>query len=329
MQYRRLGKSGLKVSELSFGSWVTFHNQVDFDHAKELMTVAYEAGINFFDNAEVYANGQSEVIMGRALRELGWSRDSYAISSKVFWGGEKPTQRGLNKKHVRDACDAALKRFGTDYLDLYFCHRPDQDTPIEETVQAMHQLVLQGKILYWGTSEWSAAQIFEAHGVAKAQNLTPPSMEQPEYNLLHRERFEREYARCFSELGMGSTIWSPLASGFLTGKYNKGIPKDSRVNLQGYEWLKRKLESPEGQDKIARVKELEGLAKDLSMSLTHLSLAWTLKNPHVSTVILGASKKDQLLDNLHCLEHVQKLTPEVMDKIDRIMRNRPEPEPRF
>lgn len=329
MQYRRLGKSGLKVSELSFGSWVTFHTQVDFDQAKDLMTIAYEAGINFFDNAEAYANGQSEVIMGRALRELGWSRDSYTLSSKVFWGGEKPTQRGLSKKHVRDACDAALKRFGTDYLDLFFCHRPDQETPIEETVQAMHQLVQQGKILYWGTSEWSAAQIFEAHGVARQQNLTAPTMEQPEYNLLHRERFEREYARCYTELGMGTTIWSPLASGILTGKYNKGIPKDSRMTLQGYEWLKRKFESREGQEKIARVRELEGLATDLGMSLTHLSLAWTLKNPNVSTVILGASRKEQLLDNLRCQQFVPQLTLEVMERIDGIMKNKPDPEPKF
>jgi voltage-dependent potassium channel beta subunit len=323
MQYRRLGKSGLKVSELSFGSWVTFHQQVDFGKAKELMALAYDSGVNFFDNAEVYANGQSEIIMGRALKELAWARDSYTVSSKVFWGGEKPTQKGLSKKHVRDACDAALKRFGLDYLDLYFCHRPDPETPVEETVQAMHQLIQAGKVLYWGTSEWSAEQIFEAHGIAKAQGLTAPTMEQPEYNLFHRERFEKEYARCFSELKMGSTIWSPLASGFLTGKYNAGIPKDSRVNLDGYEWLKRKLEGREGQEKIAMVKDLSAVAGDLNMSVTHLSLLWCLKNPEVSTVILGASKKEQLLDNLHCLEHRSKITGEVMDRIERIVKNNP------
>lgn len=329
MQYRRLGRSGLKVSELSFGSWVTFHTQAGLETAKEMMVLAYESGVNFFDNAEGYAEGQSEVIMGKALKDLAWSRDSYIVSSKVFWGGAKPTQRGLSRKHVRDACDAALRRLQVDYLDLYFCHRPDIETPVEETVRAMHDLIQQGKVLYWGTSEWSAQQIFEAHGIARQYGLTPPTMEQPEYNLFHREKMEHEFVRCFSELGLGTTIWSPLASGLLTGKYNKETPKDARINLKGYEWLKDKFESPEGQTKIGQAKALEGLAREAGMSLTHLSLLWCLQNPHVSTVILGASKKEQLIDNLAVLKVTKKMDQGLIERIEAIMQNKPEAWPHY
>ncbi len=323
MQYRRLGKSGLKVSELSLGSWVTFHNQVDYEKAKTLMTTAYDAGVNFFDNAEAYAGGQSEVIMGRVLRETGWTRDSYIVSSKVFWGGQKPTQRGLSRKHVRDACDAALKRLGVEYLDLYYCHRADPTTPIEETVRTMHELILQGKVLYWGTSEWSAQEIFEAHGVAREFGLTPPTMEQPQYNIFHRERLEVEYKRVFSELGYGTTIWSPLASGILTGKYNQGIPADSRMTLKGYEWLKGELESPEGQLRLNKVRELEKLARDLDMSLAQLAIAFCLKNRHVSSVILGASRPEQLVETLKTSELQLKLDDRSMAALELIVQNRP------
>ncbi|MBC7659347.1 MAG: aldo/keto reductase [Chitinophagaceae bacterium] len=329
MEYRRLGKSGLKVSELSFGSWVTFHNQAGYDSAKDMMILAYEAGVNFFDNAEAYAEGQSEIIMGKALRDLGWTRDSYIVSSKVFWGGEKPTQRGLSRKHVRDACDAALKRLQLDYLDLYFCHRPDVDTPIEETVRAMHDLVSQGKILYWGTSEWSAQEIFEAHGIARQIGLTPPTMEQPEYNLFNRDKMEHDYLRAFSELGLGTTIWSPLASGLLTGKYNSEIPKDSRANLKGYEWLKNRFDSPEGQLKIQKTRALEALAKEAGLSLTHLSLLWCLHNPNVSTVILGASRKEQLVDNLAALKDRKNFDAGLADAIEGIVKNKPAAWPRY
>ncbi len=329
MHYRRLGKSGLKVSELSFGSWVTFHNQVDVDNAKNIMSLAYEAGVNFFDNAEAYANGQSEVIMGRVIKELGWSRDSYCVSSKVFWGGKLPTQRGLSKKHVRDACDAALKRMGLEYLDLYFCHRPDASTPIEETVRAMHELVMQGKVLYWGTSEWSAAQITAAYGIANAQGLTPPSMEQPQYNLLHRQRFEVEYASCYRDFGLGTTIWSPLASGILSGKYNQGIPKDSRMAIAGYEWLKREIEGEAGAAKLAKVRELQRLAENLGMSLPQLSIAWCLANPNVSTVILGASRAEQLTETLKASELAHLLDAAALEKIENIMGNKPEAEPEY
>ncbi len=323
MEYRRLGSTGLKLSELSFGSWVTFHNQIDIDKAKQLMARAYDAGINFFDNAETYANGQSEIVMGKVIKELGWSRDTFCLSSKVFWGGSKPTQRGLSRKHVRDACDAALKRMGVDYLDLYFCHRPDSQTPIEETVRAMHDLIVQGKVLYWGTSEWSAQQIFAAHGIARQYGLTPPSMEQPQYNLFHRQRVEVEYLPCYEELGMGTTVWSPLASGVLTGKYNNGIPDDSRLNLKGYEWLRKEIETPEGQYRIQKVKNLQEIAEERGMNLAQLAIAWCLQNPFVSTVILGASRIEQLEDNLHAAEHAARLDPETIEHLESILQNRP------
>jgi voltage-dependent potassium channel beta subunit len=323
MEYRRLGKSGLKLSSLSFGSWVTFGTQLAEQNARDCMTLAYERGVNFFDNAEVYANGESERIMGAVLKKTGWGRDTYCVSSKVFWGGDKPTQMGLSRKHVRDACDAALKRLQVDYLDLYFCHRPDLHTPVEETVRAMHDLVQQGKILYWGTSEWSAQQITEAFAVAHAHHLTPPTMEQPEYNLFNRDKVEAEFAPLYRDHGLGTTIWSPLASGVLTGKYSKGIPQDSRMAVKGYEWLRSRYEGPEGKERLRKADELAGLARELGIAPAALAIAWCLRNPNVSTVILGASKVSQLEDNLKALDAVPKLTPDVMERIEKIVGNRP------
>ena len=329
MEYRRLGKAGLKVSALSLGSWVTFGKQVDMSEAKTLLKTAYDAGINFFDNAEGYEAGESEKIMGDAISGLGLPRDTFAVSSKVFWGGNKQMQMGLSAKHVRDACDAALIRLKVDYLDLYFCHRPDIDTPIEETVRAMHHLIEQGKVVYWGTSEWSAQQITEAHGVARAHNLTPPTMEQPQYNLLHRDKVDSEFLPLYENFGMGTTIWSPLASGMLTGKYNEGIPDDSRLALPGYEWLKDLWTSEDGKQKLDKVRLLTALARDIGVSITHLSLAWCLKNPNVSTVILGASRLSQLEDNLQAMQTLETLTPEVMEKIETIVGNKPAGPERF
>jgi voltage-dependent potassium channel beta subunit len=323
MQYRRLGKSGLKVSEFSFGAWVTFGKQVGEDDATSIMGYAYDHGVNFFDNAEGYEAGNAEIVMGEALKALKWSRDSYMVSSKVFWGGEKPTQKGLSAKHVTDGAHNALKRLGVDYLDLYFCHRPDLDTPIEETVRAMHNLIVQGKVIYWGTSEWTAQQLTEAHLVARRDNLTPPTMEQPEYNMFNRQKVEVDYLPIY-ELGLGTTIWSPLASGLLTGKYNEGIPADSRINLPGYEWLKRNLESPAGKAKIEKIKKLAVLAKEVGLPVHHMALLWCLNNPRVSTVILGASKKSQLEDNLKALDARAKLTSDVMAKIEEILGNKPD-----
>jgi voltage-dependent potassium channel beta subunit len=323
MPYRRLGKSGLKVSALSFGSWVTFSNQIDDGLAVECLKLAYNSGVNFFDNAEAYAHGDSERIMGKALTKLGFPRDTYAVSSKVFWGGDRPTQLGLSRKHVVEACHAALKRLQVEYLDLYFCHRPDPETPIEETVRAMSDLVHQGKVFYWGTSEWSAAQLTEAFTVAKEHGLVPPTMEQPEYNLFRRDRVEVEYAPLYERFGLGTTIWSPLASGVLTGKYNDGTPKDARINLPGYEWLKKSVEGAQGKARIEKVRKLSELAAGIGISVTHLSLAFCLTNPHVSTVILGASKPAQLAENLKAIDHVEKLTPEVLAKIEAVMQNKP------
>ncbi|OYU39964.1 MAG: aldo/keto reductase [Pseudorhodobacter sp. PARRP1] len=329
MDYRRLGKSGLKVSEFSFGSWVTFGKQVDGNDAKSMMTLAYDAGVNFFDNAEGYEAGNSELVMGQALNSLGWSRDSYIVSSKVFWGGDRPTQRGLSAKHVTEACHAALRRLQVDYLDLYFCHRPDIDTPIEETVRAMHNLIAQGKVLYWGTSEWSAQAITEAHMVARAAGLTPPTMEQPQYNLFERQKVEADYAPLYDSVGLGTTIWSPLASGILTGKYNAAIPNDSRMTLPGYEWLKDMLTSDAGQAKLAKTRALADLADKAGLPLAHLALLWCLANPRVSTVILGASRASQLVDNLAALAQKPKLTPEVMAEIEAIIANKPAGPQRF
>lgn len=329
MEYRRLGRSGLKVSEFSYGSWVTFAKQVDVGPAKAMLTAAYEAGINFFDNAEGYEQGRSELVMGQAIAELGWTRDSYIVSSKVYWGGPKPTQRGLSAKHVTDACHAALKRLRVDYLDLYFCHRPDQDTPVEETVRAMHNLIQQGKVLYWGTSEWPAQRITEAHAVAARWGLTPPVMEQPQYNLFERQKVEADYAPLYESFGLGTTIWSPLATGVLTGKYNDGIPADSRLNLPGYERLREDWMSPAGREKLAKIKALAGLAAEAGLPIHHLALLWCLANPHVSTVILGASRVAQLQDNIAALGQRAKLTPDVLAEIEVIMANKPAGAPRY
>jgi len=329
MEYRRLGRSGLKLSALSFGSWVTFSTQVDEGAAGELMKLAYDAGVNFFDNAEAYAAGESEVLMGRVLRRMGWGRDSYCVSSKVFWGGKLPTQRGLSRKHVHDCCHAALKRLQVEYLDLYFCHRPDLDTPLEETVRAMGDLVAQGKVLYWGTSEWRADEIAEAAGIARDLGLAGPTMEQPQYNLFERQKVERDFARLYDALGLGTTIWSPLASGILTGKYEKGIPKGSRMTLPGYDWLKQRLESEEGRARVAKTRALAGVAKDLGASVGQLAIAWCLRNPHVSTVILGATRAEQLRENLGALELVPKLDAGVLERIETIVANRPEPLERY
>jgi voltage-dependent potassium channel beta subunit len=323
MQYRRLGKSGLKVSEFSFGAWVTFAKQVDENAAANMMALAYDHGVNFFDNAEGYEHGNAEIVMGEALKQLNWSRDSYAVSSKVFWGGEKPTQKGLSAKHITDACHAALKRLQVDYLDLFFCHRPDLDTPIEETVRAMHNLIQQGKVVYWGTSEWTSQQITEAWGMARSLGMTPPTMEQPEYNLFARQKVEADFLPLYDLVGLGTTIWSPLASGLLTGKYNDGIPADSRINLPGYEWLKKRLESQRGQEQLGKVRQLARLAGDVGLPIHHLALLWCLSNPHVSTVILGASRRSQLEDNLKAIDSREKLTPEVLAEIEEIVGNKP------
>tara|TARA_B100000470_G_scaffold180367_1_gene144974 strand:- start:118 stop:1110 length:993 start_codon:yes stop_codon:yes gene_type:complete len=326
MEYRRLGKSGLRVSELSYGSWVTFSFQLDKAKAKKTMKHAYDAGINFFDNAEVYAAGESEKIMGAALKELGLQRDTYTVSSKVFFGGQLVTQRGLNAKHIRDGCDAALKRLRLNYLDLFFCHRPDFHTPVEETVRAMDVLVKQGKILYWGTSEWPADRIREAYLIAYKYGLTPPSMEQPEYNMFNRMKMEKEYLGLFDSEGMGTTIWSPLASGVLTGKYNNGIPDGSRMSLPDYKFLRDKLESEEGSDRLNKVKRLGKVADKLGVSLAQLSLAWCLKNKNVSTVILGATNTKQLDENLKSIEYKDLLTDSVMGRIENILKNMPTPD---
>ena len=326
MEYRRLGKSGLRVSELSYGSWVTFSFQLDKAKAKKTMKHAYDAGINFFDNAEVYAAGESEKIMGAALKELGLQRDTYTVSSKVFFGGQLVTQRGLNAKHIRDGCDAALKRLKLDYLDLFFCHRPDFHTPVEETVRAMDVLVKQGKILYWGTSEWPADRIREAYLIAYKYGLTPPSMEQPEYNMFNRMKLEKEYLGLFDSEGMGTTIWSPLASGVLTGKYNSGIPDGSRMSLPDYKFLRDRLESKEGSDRLKKVKRLGKVADKLGVSLAQLSLAWCLKNKNVSTVILGATNTKQLDENLKSIEYKDLLTDSVMGRIENILKNMPTPD---
>ena len=322
MEYRRLGNSGLKVSELSFGSWVTFNRQVDTSLAERMFGMCFDAGINFFDNAEGYEAGESEIVMGEALKALGRPRDSYAVSSKVFFGARRnplPTQMGLSRKHVTEACHQALQRLQVDYLDLYFCHRPDPETPIGETVWAMHNLITQGKVLYWGTSEWSAEEILEAHRFARENHLTPPTMEQPQYNLLDRERFEAEYAPLYeAEYGMGTTIWSPLASGALTGKYLNGIPEDSRAALKGYEWLRDVMvESDRGQERMQRVAKMMPVAEELGVPLSRLAIAWCLLNPNVSTVILGASRIEQLEENLKAAEAVPLLTDEVRAKLEQ------------
>jgi voltage-dependent potassium channel beta subunit len=322
MKYRKLGKSGLKISELSFGSWVTFNKQVDSGLAERMFGTCFDAGVNFFDNAEGYEAGESEIVMGKALNALNRPRDSYCVSSKVFFGSNKkpsPTQIGLSKKHVTEACHQALKRLQVDYLDLYFCHRADPDTPIGETVWAMHNLITQGKILYWGTSEWTAEEITEAYEFAEKNHLSPPTMEQPQYNLLDRKRFEIEYKPIFEKYGMGTTTWSPLASGALTGKYLEGIPEGSRASLDGYEWLKKSMvESERGQERMTKVATLAPIAEEMEVKLSNLAIAWCLLNENVSTVILGASKVEQLEENLKSIEVLPLLNQEVINKLSSI-----------
>ena len=304
MEYRRLGNSGLKVSALSFGSWVTFVNQLDKTTATQCMDYAYNEGVNFFDNAEAYAHGESEKLMGKIIKKLKWTRDTYIVSSKVFWGGELPTQKGLCKKHIHDACHAALQRMKVDYLDLFFCHRPDPDTPLLETIYAMNDLIAQGKIIYWGTSEWSAKQIEETFKICKNYNLRFPTMEQPQYNILHRDRMENEYKQIFKKYSLGTTIWSPLASGLLTGKYNNGIPSNSRFKVKGYEWLSEEIKNTD----FKLIKKLGNIATALNITQTQLSIIWCLNNSNVSSVILGASNLEQLKENL--------LSVKLFDEID-------------
>lgn len=322
MLYRPLGLSGLQVSALSFGAWVTFGKQIGDPVAKKLLHTAYDAGVNFFDNAEAYADGNAERVMGDILKKSKWRRSSYVVSSKAFFGWEddKPNQTGLSRKHLVEACHDALKRLQVDYLDLYYCHRPDPSTPIAETCRAMHDLIVQGKVLYWGTSEWSAAQLTEAFAICDRHNFHAPVTEQPQYNLLHRSRFEKEYAPLFKTRGLGTTIWSPLASGLLTGKYNDGVPAGSRLGTAGMEWLRDGVLGDGAQRKLAAVKKLAAVAASLDTTLPRLGVAWCLKNPNVSTVILGASRPEQLVENLGALDVVPLLTPAVLKKIDAISK---------
>jgi voltage-dependent potassium channel beta subunit len=317
MEYRRLGRSGLKVSALSLGSWVTFGNQIGNDVAFECMSAAMEHGVNFFDNAEGYAGGESEIVMGNAIKKAGWRREDLVVSTKIFWGGKGPNDTGLSHKHVIEGVNNALKRFQMDYVDLVFCHRPDPNTPIEETVRAMDIVIKQGKAFYWGTSEWSADEIRSAYGIAREFGLTPPLMEQPQYNLLHRERVEKEYALLYRDIGLGTTIFSPLASGLLTGKYQQGIPDTSRASVKGYEWLH---ESVTNTERLAKVARLQEVANQLGVSLAQMSLAWCLKNPNVSTVITGASRSSQVHENMKALDVVPLLTSEVMDAIEKALQ---------
>ncbi len=322
MEYRQLGPSGLQISALSFGSWLTFGKQIGDEVAEKLMAVAYEQGVNFFDNAEIYARGQSEIVMGRILRKMNWERSSYLVSSKAFFGdgGKLPNQTGLSRKHLFEACHAALKRLQVDYLDLYFCHRPDKKTPVAETVWAMNHLIAQGKVLYWGTSEWSAQEIMEAHMVAREHHLIGPLMEQPQYNMFHREKMEAEYRQIFRTVGMGTTIWSPLASGVLTSKYLEAFPEGTRMGMEGLSWLKDRNLTPERLDKVYA---LHRIAKEMEVTLPRLAVAWCLRNPQVSTVILGASRVDQLEETLASLEVLPLLTDEVVQKIEDILSNKP------
>lgn len=316
MEYRHLGKAGIQVSELSFGSWVTFHNQADVSAAVEMMAAAYDAGVNFFDNAEVYAGGKSEEVMGSALKELKWRRGSYLVSTKFYWGlNDGANERNtLNRKRLIEGINGSLERFQLEYVDLIYCHRPDKTTPIEETVWAMHNIIEWGKAMYWGTSEWSAAEIAAAIEIAERHHLHKPITEQPVYNLFERHRFSSEYERVYKDYGYGTTIWSPLASGLLTGKYSKGIPEGSRGTLKGYDWLHSQLTD---QEKLAKVQALEPIAADLGCTLSQLALAWCLKNPYVSTVITGASRVEQVHENMKAGEVAKKITPDVMERIDQ------------
>ena len=317
MKYRHLGKAGLQVSELSLGSWVTFHTQAGIDATVEMMTAAYESGVNFFDNAENYAAGKSEEVMGAALKKLGWRRGSYLVSTKLFWGlhASPNEQNTLNRKYLLEGIDGSLRRLDLDHVDLLYCHRPDPTTPIEETVWAMHNIIERGKALYWGTSEWEAADIIAAIELAERHHLYKPIVEQPIYNLFQRHRFSGEYDRVYAERGYGSTTWSPLASGLLTGKYNDGVPADSRGALQGYEWLRKELTNA---DRLAIVAALQPLAEQMGATLAQFSIAWCLLNPHVSTVLTGASRVSQVHENMKALEFVDRFTPDVLQEIEQV-----------
>lgn len=326
MEYRYLGKSGLQVSALSLGSWLTFGKQIDDDTAKSLMIEAYEKGVNFFDNAEIYARGQSEIVMGKILKETGWRRSSFVVSSKAFFGdgNRLPNETGLNRKHLTEACHAALKRLQVEYLDLFFCHRPDKNTPIEETVRTMNTLIQQGKIFYWGTSEWSAQEIMEAHMFAEKNHMIGPLMEQPQYNMFHREKVEVEYAQIYKTVGLGTTIWSPLASGVLTDKYLDSMPSDTRLSMEGLEWLKENALTAE---RVEKVRALKKISDDLGTSVAKMAIAWCLKNQHVSTVILGASKLHHLQETLESFDLVSKLDASIMEQIELVLQNKPQHPP--
>ncbi len=329
MEYRFLGRSGLQISALSLGAWVTYGGQVGEETAYNCMQAAYEAGVNFFDNAEVYAHGNAETVMGNVVRKAGWKRSDLVISTKIFWGGRGPNDKGLSRKHIVEGMRASLARLQMEYVDLVFCHRPDINTPIEETVRAMNFVIDQGWAFYWGTSEWSATQIMEAYAIARRLNLVPPLMEQPQYNMLHRERVEKEYASLYKSTGLGTTIWSPLASGLLTGKYNEGIPEGTRITLPGYEWLMKEFQGEEAQKNLAKVRQMTQVAHELGCSMAQLALAWCLKNPRVSTVITGASRPEQVTENMKALDVAEKLSPEVMQRLEDILQNKPEPEDNF
>ncbi|MBP2680702.1 MAG: voltage-dependent potassium channel, beta subunit [Candidatus Krumholzibacteriota bacterium] len=323
MEYRRMGSSGLRLSALSLGAWITYGGQVSEGAAEECMSAAFDAGVNFFDNAEAYDAGNAESVMGRVIRKQGWKRSDLVVSTKIFWGGKGPNDRGLSKKHIAEAIDASLGRLGMDYVDLVFCHRPDYHTPIEETVWAMDLLIRRGKALYWGTSEWSAEEFTRATLVARREHLVPPVVEQPEYNMFRRERVEVEYAPLYREFGMGTTIWSPLASGVLTGKYNDGIPAGSRLSLPGYEWLRDSALGHRAAERIDKVKTLSGIARELGCTTAQLAVAWCLKNPNVSTVITGATHPRQVRENMESLAVAPRLTDEVMERIEGALKNKP------
>ena len=325
MEYRYLGKSGLQVSALSFGAWVTMGGQIDEKTSFECMQIAIDAGVNFFDNAESYSHGKAEIVMGNVIKKAGWKRSDLVISTKLFWGGRHPNQTGLSRKHIIEGARASLARFQMDYVDLIYCHRPDIYTPVEETVRAMNFLINQGMAFYWGTSEWSAAQIMEAYSIARQYDLIPPTMEQPEYNMFAREKIESEYVYLFKEIGLGTTIFSPLASGLLTGKYNSGIPQGTRVTLAGYEWLLEDFTSEDAIQNLDKVNQLLPVAAGLGASCAQLAIAWCLKNPNVSSVITGASKPSQVSENIEALDLTEKLTPEVMERIEAILKNKPAP----
>ncbi len=325
MEYRYLGRSGLQLSALSFGAWVTVGGQMDESTSYDCMQAAYEAGVNFFDNAESYSHGNGEVVMGNVIRKAGWKRSDLVISTKLFWGGKKPNQTGLSRKHIIEGARASLARLQMDYVDLIFCHRPDMYTPIEETVSAMNFLIDQGLAFYWGTSEWTSTQIMQAYSIARQYDLVPPSMEQPEYNMFTRQKVEHDYLPLYDEIGLGTTIWSPLDSGLLTGKYNDGIPENTRVSQRGLEWLLEEFVSPTARRNIEKVKQLMPVAAGLGMTISQMAIAWCLKNPHVSSVITGASNPQQVIENMQAMELSEKLTPAVLEQIETILLNQPEP----